>query len=489
MKTHHPRFTLALLLSLLWLVSRAAAQAFPPGQAVHYELVDESMLVEDCYPCGPPTVLRPMRGSFDLVLVEETPISARFELRGIHFEAGTETEPRTVTGSGTLEVGGEVALRQTAVLEVKFNGRAMVLTNESPALDRWWPMVAFTALETPAAVFYLRLDIAAAPLREVWFSTAHGMTPGLPFPGFPRLSAADLLAEPGRVVRSEARLLAALELDPFPTAANVDALAIGAGGEVMFSLDENVKSAGLGELQEGDLVSAEGRIVAVNQALTNPLGIQPPVPDLGLDAWFDLPDGSKLFSTRQDAFSERLGRVIGHGDVLTSEGALYRSNADLLARFVPTDAKLDYGLDAIHVWPSGEIWFSTRDSFESASVGHIGHGDLLSETGYVVRRNLRLVAAYQPLEDLADFGLDALFIVTDLNAATEPPVLSAPLPLSGAPGLRLSWTGRGRVFLLERATDPAGPYAPLSPLTPDLGWKDPEATWTMPSGFYRVRQW
>lgn len=489
MKIHHPRFILALLLSSLGLASSAAAQVLPPGQAVHYELVDESTLVEDCYPCGPPTVLRPMRGSFDLVLVEETPLSARYELREIHLEAGSETEPRTVTGSGTLEVGGEVALRQTAVLHLEYNDRAIVLTNESPTLERWWPMVAFTALETPAEVFYLRLNIAAAPLREIWFSTVHGMTPGLPFPGFPRLSPAELLAEPGRVVRSEARLLAALEIDPWPTAANVDALAIGAGGEVMFSLTENVKSRVLGELQEGDLVSAEGRVVAVNQALTVPLGMQPPVPDLGLDAWFDLPDGLKLFSTRQDAFSERLGRMVGHGDVLTAQGAIYRSNADLLARFVPTDAKLDYGLDAIHVWPSGEIWFSTRDSFQSESVGPIGHGDLLSETGYVVRRNLRLVAAYQPLEDLADFGLDALFIVTDLGAATEPPAVSPPLPLSGLPGLRVPWTGRGRVFQLERASNPAGPFDLLSPLTPDVGWNDLEATWTSHAGFYRVRQW
>jgi hypothetical protein len=80
-----------------------------------------------------------------------------------------------------------------------------------------------------------------------------------------------------------------------------------------------------------------------------------------------------------------------------------------MAAFQPIDpVPANFGLDAAHVWPSGEIWFSTEVSFTDSRLGPVGKGDLLSDTGRVVARNRELLEIFSPIEDLADFGLDAL---------------------------------------------------------------------------------
>ncbi len=147
----------------------------------------------------------------------------------------------------------------------------------------------------------------------------------------------------------------------------------------------------------------------------------------------------------------------------------------MLASFNPTpkaDGSIDFGLDAIYVWPGGEVWFSTEEDFDS-SLGPIGAGDLLSDRGYVIYRNLDLVRKFNPIEDVNSFGLDGLFIVTD----TTPP----PLPgrfskitsneLTGK--FELEWVGSGRVFQVEKAAAVEGPYAPGTSIIPDLFWTDP----------------
>ncbi|HYV31833.1 MAG TPA: hypothetical protein VEO53_12115, partial [Candidatus Binatia bacterium] len=159
----------------------------------------------------------------------------------------------------------------------------------------------------------------------------------------------------------------------------------------------------------------------------------------------------------------------------------------LLARFDPADPKKDYGLDAVWVWPSGEIWFSTEDGFYGQHFDYYGPGDLLSDQGYVVYTNLELLGAFAPTEDLGDFGLDALFIVSDA---------APPLPGSQFTGVRrrlatgvveLQWEGQGRVFQVQRAPDVAGPYLPVSEIVPDLFYNDPSAVGRQ--SFYRLRQW
>src|SRR6185436_10949919 len=87
-----------------------------------------------------------------------------------------------VTGSGTFQIGGEVALRQEMFLQVQidngFTSRLCYFTNTTTAVDRLWPMIDITLEQTNGTftqVYTLRL--AAAPLREIWFSTTSFFTP------------------------------------------------------------------------------------------------------------------------------------------------------------------------------------------------------------------------------------------------------------------------------------------------------------------------
>ena len=76
---------------------------------------------------------------------------------------------------------------------------------------------------------------------------------------------------------------------------------------------------------------------------------------------------------------------------------MFRSNRQLLSQFHPP-ALEDFGLDALYIWPNGEIWFSTTSDFNDGQLGPITSGDLLSDAGYIVYRNADLVRALQPLE-------------------------------------------------------------------------------------------
>jgi hypothetical protein len=213
-----------------------------------------------------------------------------------------------------------------------------------------------------------------------------------------------------------------------------------------------------------------------------------PVLEASLDAVQVMDDGEILFSIREDILTDGKGWLC-HGDLLSDQGEIRRSNQQLLARFQPPDPKHDYGLDAVYVWPSGEVWFSTEEGFNDPVWNTITDGDLLSDQGYVVFRNLELVGAFSPLEELANFGLDALFVVTDAAATAAAPTL-LPLARPTASGdLILRWQGTGRVFQLERAFDLATPFAPCGPITPDLEWLDLGVVLANPKAFYRVRQW
>jgi hypothetical protein len=214
----------------------------------------------------------------------------------------------------------------------------------------------------------------------------------------------------------------------------------------------------------------------------------PPVPDLGLDAVQVRPDGEILFSIREGAFSQQLGTMLGPGDMLSNRGQRVRSAQDLIAAFQPTDPEVDPGLDALYVWPSGEVWFSTETGFDTQS-GVVGPGDLLSDQGYVVFRNLDLVQPFGPLEDLADFGLDALWIVSDSSVAPGPPTLTSISLTTHPPGLVIRGAGSGSAFQLEKAVDPAGPYLPLSPIGPDNAWVDALESGGQVRRFYRAVQW
>jgi hypothetical protein len=490
-------FPLALLLLVLLLVaSRSDAGTTSEGvRTWRYQLLPASYLIEDCPPCAGPTRLEPMRGTFDLRLVSENPLFTCYELTSIAFTAGYIVgRTYNVTGHGTYSVGGEVALRQDMFLELRIDdgnsNRLCYLTNGTPAVNRLWPMIETTLVQTNGTfVQVYNLHLFAAPLREMWFSTANGMTPSIWQPPTNHISGGDLLSSSGHVVKSNRELTQRLGLMPSPDAPDLglDAVDVLPGGEVAFSIEEDVFSETLGPLQHGDLLSNRGRIIQRNQQLTAAFMQMPPAPDAGLDAAQVIDGGEVYFSIEKNFFSEGLGRTIRAGDLLSSRGTIVKSNEQLVARFQPADPRQDYGLDAFYVWPSGEVWFSVETGFQGQNFESYNRGDLLSDQGYVVYRNLDLVGPFQPLEDLADFGLDALFVVGDSGPPAPAPDFTRIRRQEATGPVELEWRGDGRVWQVLRATNVLGPWLPLSPISPDSTFNDVGAAAVQ--SFYRLTQW
>src|SRR5258706_4826626 len=132
--------------------------------------------------------------------------------------------------------------------------------------------------------------------------------------------------------------------------------------EVWFSINKAFTGTNaLGQTNRigaGDLISNRGRVVKSNSELVSLLGVMPIVSDLGLDAVDVSRRGEILFSFPVDVFSEKLG-TIHHGDLLSNRGYIMKRNQQLLAAFgVPTNAP-DAGLDGVQLLPNGQILFST----------------------------------------------------------------------------------------------------------------------------------
>ena len=188
---------------------------------------------------------------------------------------------------------------------------------------------------------------------------------------------------------------------------------------ILFSLETTVWSETLGTILHGDLLSMDGTIVRRESELWDafdPLAI--PISGTGLDA-VNVPlatypiDMGYLFSVEVGFYSLALGRYISDGDLLAEAGFVYRTHAQLMQYFHPLTAEgepmePDFGLDAVWVAPNGTVYFSVDEGFRDRVWGRISDGDLLCETGWVIRRNLELVDECDPIEDVDNFGLDAL---------------------------------------------------------------------------------
>jgi len=468
--------------------------AVPELRSWHYRLLAPSTLLDDCPVCDRLSIPQPLRGDFDLVLFDENPITSRYALCDLDLAVGSkDAASYRVAGGGLMEIGGEVALQQVVNLEATVTSAAGPLprsfTNDSPAVTQLWPVLAVDLTDTAGDMTRVyHLHLLAAPLREIWFSTTHSLTPGSGKLPDKMVSAGDVLCDSGRIVKHNSELMKVIDGMPVVGGYGIDAFDVMPGGEVVFSLNDDVFSELLGRLfSEGDLLSPTGQEVKLNSELMANFFVTLPVIPGGLDAVQVMDDGEILFSIRQDVLSDGKG-WLHHGDLLSDRGEIRKSNQQLLARFQPPDPQHDYGLDAVYVWPSGEIWFSTEEGFNDPVWNAITDGDLLSDQGYVVFRNLELVGAFSPLEDLGNFGLDGLFVVTDAAAAPAPTLLALSRPAANG-DLTLRWQGKGRVFQLERTLDLNAPFAPYGDITPDLEWPDPGVVLANPKAFYRVRQW
>ncbi|MGO8930631.1 MAG: hypothetical protein ACLQU3_27555 [Limisphaerales bacterium] len=467
-----------------------------------YTLVDGSQLLDDCPICDHLSIPVPMRGTFQLRLLAAGPISSSYALENISFHAGNPGGTTyQVTGQGSYTFGGEVAnlqsLSLTLLIDDGVNPVLGYFTNDTNVVTRPWPMMQVSVTQTngtTARVFHLAIN--AAPFREIWFSTVQPFTAGVWNPPTNALSAGDLLSSIGQVVKRNGQLCGRLGIMPPVPDLGLKDIGILPGGEIVFSIEQDVFSETLGGLHAGDLLTDWGGILRTNSELLSKFAPSPVPPDgAGLGAVKVTDDGAVYFSVQTNFYSAALGQTVQTGDLLTDSGAVYRSGAQLLANFNPAEPAADYGLSAVFLWPSpsAEIWFSTTQGFAGPRTNFYAAGDLLSDQGYVVYRNSELVSAFAPTVGVTNLGLDALYVITDVPPAGKglgPANLAQPQPTNQPPAsLAFEWSAAGHVFQLERAANPAGPYLPASRIDTDGPFLDPGVLTNQAQAFYRLHQW
>src|SRR5437016_1086619 len=404
------------------LPSRPAAAQVTNG--VRYTLLQGSYFIDECLICGRPTIEEPLRGTFDLVLLEDTAPYSKYAVQNIDFVAGQgSTLERHITGDGTYVRFEEFAILQDMDLAVQikdsYTNQPAFFTNDSRNVDQPFPLIQVDLKQTNGTWLQtFSMHLLAAPVREIWFSTSRPFTSTNRFAPTNQISAGDLLSDRGRVVKSNIDLVGPLGIMPAVPDLGLDAVFVKGRGEIFFSLPVDVFSETLGPIQHGDLLSNHGYIVKRNQELLAPFSPASSA-DAGLDAVQVLADGQILFSIRGNVVSK--AGLLSRGDILSDRGSIYLTHQELLKSFQPSVTNHDFGLDAFYLFTSGEIWFSVEEGFTDNRLGAISAGDLLSSFGYRVFSNQDLLASFAPANPSTNYGLDALFIVTDTQPAQPPP--------------------------------------------------------------------
>ena len=482
-----------VLWTLVTCLQLAPGKVFAGGddRSIRHRLLEGSVLVDACPPCGRPIIPLRLRGTLDVTATVLESGVQQLGLRNIAWHASA-ADGATIgisgTGHLTMQPGGIQDVVLDLVLAMGGTNLSRRFTNRAAAVSRPLPNLAAdleSQERTPVQVF--GLSLRSAPLRDLWFVTSHGFTTGKDGTlGRGRRVAGDVLSMEGHVVAGNGRLTGQLGIMPIVPPLALGALDVQPGGRIMFALRERVFSETLGHLSPGVVLGSDGSVFArVRDLLDRFRPIAWPASEPGVDAVQVLDSGEVLFSTTADVLAS--SGTLGHGDVLSSDGTVRWRFKEILGAFVPSPwvgtTLEEVGVDAWHAWPHGEAWFSVRKGFHSAVAGSVYPGDVLSTGGWVVYRNLELLEGFEPLEDLADFGLEGLFVLTDLAAAP------AAGSVRGSPvehGILVEGIGRARAWQLEWSPDPGGTFAGVGSPTPWARWIRPTDG---QAGFFRVRSW
>lgn len=377
---------------------------------VRYELLAGSTLT-DLLDLSPGNPVHPIRGTFVLRSLPTAGPFPSYEISRLHLRTLESSPVFVVNGSGFYRTFGPFpngSQEMDLVVGINQNAPNIIMTSGLVPQGAPFPTIEVEVSELPTSNDHLFvLKLIAEPLREIRFSTEFGLTSAQLGP----VSDGDVLSTSGHIQHTNTELTELLGIMPIVPDIGLDALGMTpATKSVLFSAEVDIFSESLGWLQHGDLLNEHGFVAATNQQLTSAFGPKPIVPDAGLAAYHvDLASGEQWFGLEQPLFSETLGIMLQPGDLLSDAGYVVRTNAELLDRFEITDPDpAGYGLDAVSRLPNGTILFSVEQGFVDDRFGPVGHGDLLSDNGHLIRRNLDLVWPFEPFEDLDDFGLDAL---------------------------------------------------------------------------------
>jgi len=154
------------------LVAGNAHGQLPDAATQIYTLLAGSELMDDCPVCDRPTIVAPMTGTFRLRFLDQNPLVTRYAIEAITFHAGNAGGPNyQVSGGGTYQVGGEVAVTQDVFLDATINNgftnTAARCVNTDRKVTQPWPEIQATVTQTngTAAVVY-SLTLVAAPALQ-----------------------------------------------------------------------------------------------------------------------------------------------------------------------------------------------------------------------------------------------------------------------------------------------------------------------------------
>jgi len=109
-----------------------------------------------------------MTGTFRLVSEEDSPLFPLFEIRDIDFLAKSDLGFYTVTGNGSYEIGGEVALAQNALISMDIlsplDDITCIATNSNELAPAAWPNIQLLLIQTNGTDYLTyELTLVATP--------------------------------------------------------------------------------------------------------------------------------------------------------------------------------------------------------------------------------------------------------------------------------------------------------------------------------------
>ena len=131
-----------------------------------YELSKESIFLDECLPCGRPTIPIPVVGSFYLGEIDANPLFSTFVVRKVDIHSADPAQGIAIGGFGSYKVGGEVAVVDAMELELSVGDvRGAILAQDLGIAVAPFPKIdAQLSHLNPATVFSVySLHLIAEP--------------------------------------------------------------------------------------------------------------------------------------------------------------------------------------------------------------------------------------------------------------------------------------------------------------------------------------
>jgi hypothetical protein len=163
---------LAGLLAGVWPGTENVLAQLPEEATRIYTLTSGSELTDDCPICDRIPIVVPMTGTFRLRFLDQNPVLTRYQVQNISFHAGAKGGAEYwVSGSGTYQAGGEVAVFQDLFLDVQVDDGLTKTSALGVNGDRFvtqpWPEIQSTALQTNGTATKLySLKLVAVPALQ-----------------------------------------------------------------------------------------------------------------------------------------------------------------------------------------------------------------------------------------------------------------------------------------------------------------------------------